>query len=88
MPFRSNLSRAFDEFDIDTFNLADETDEQSKVPSKAPKCPHCKITMRWFESRLAPQNGRRKIVHSFHCPNCAGIVQQEEPFKAALRPVA
>jgi hypothetical protein len=33
------------------------------------------------------QNGSQKIVHSFVCPNCATVIETEEPHKQALRVV-
>jgi hypothetical protein len=54
---------------------------------RAPQCPNCHIEMLWYQSRLQRQNGSSKIVHSFHCPNCAMVVQTEEPTRQALRVV-
>ena len=55
--------------------------------AKAPSCPYCSAMMLWYESRVKRDNGRSKVVHSFHCPNCAHVVQIEAPYKQALRVV-
>jgi len=55
--------------------------------AKAPSCPHCSAMMLWYESHVKRDNGRSKVVHSFHCPNCARVVQIEQPYKQALRVV-
>lgn len=62
-------------------------DEQQPQAPKAPQCPHCNITMLWYESHLRRDNGRQKIVHSFHCTNCAYVTQTEQPYRLALRVV-
>jgi hypothetical protein len=43
--------------------------------------------MLWYESHVKRDNGRSKVVHSFHCPNCAHVTQIEAPYKQALRVV-
>lgn len=63
------------------------SDEGEKKQPKPPSCPNCGIETLWYQSRLQRQNGSSKIVHSFHCPNCAMIVQTEEPMRHALRVV-
>jgi hypothetical protein len=63
------------------------SDEIEKERPKPPRCPNCGIDTLWYQSRLQRQNGSSKIVHSFHCPNCAMIVQTEEPMRQALRVV-
>ncbi len=62
---------------------------QDKTPGqlRAPQCLNCKIDTLWYQSRLQRQNGSSKIVHSFHCPNCAMVVTTEEPAKQGLRVV-
>jgi hypothetical protein len=40
------------------------SDDPKQQPPTAPECPHCKIAMRWFQSRLE-RNGGEAIVHSF-----------------------
>ena len=83
MPFRSNLKFAYDVADPPLASGADEP--PSKEQRKLPQCPHCKIEMVWYQSRLKRQNGSQAIVHSFHCPNCAQVSQIEEPKAFALR---
>ena len=62
---------------------------QDKTPGtpRAPQCPNCGIDTLWYQSRLQRQNGSSKIVHSFHCPNCAMVMTTEEPAKQGLRVV-
>ena len=67
---------------------ASNDDNPPPGADKAPKCPHCSTMTLWYESHLKRDNGRSKVVHSFHCPNCAAIVQIEKPFKQALRLVS
>ena len=90
MPFRSNLNRLVADHDRDRLSCEPGDDESSERPAlpKEPVCPHCNLPMQWFNSALRPSNGKRIIVHSFQCSNCARVVQREEPFKAALRLVA
>ena len=84
MRVRSNLKIAFAAEPITgTEQRAQDTPESGRP--KAPRCPNCHIETLWYQSRLQRQNGRSKIVHSFHCPNCAMIVQTEEPTRQALR---
>ena len=87
MPFRANLKYVC----VAESAPAPErvSDDKDKGPShpKAPVCPNCHISMLWYQSRLQRQNGSSKIVHSFHCPNCAMVVQTEEPNRNALRVV-
>ena len=52
-----------------------------------PRCPTCNIDTLWYQSRLQRQNETSKIVRSFHCPNCAMVVQTEESNRQALRVV-
>jgi hypothetical protein len=86
MPWRSNLRIAFGaEPSAPPDVAADETPESGKP--RAPRCPNCNIDTLWYQSRLQRQNGKSKIVHSFHCPNCAMVVQTEEPNRQALRVV-
>ena len=61
-------------------------DDVKQQPPTAPECPHCKIAMRWFQSRLE-RNGGESIVHSFYCENCARVVEQREPRKASFEPL-
>ncbi len=78
MPFRSNLRFAFRQAPAPR-----QADEPGQTPAqeKVPQCPHCKVDMLWYESHLVRENGRQKIIHSFHCPNCVAIAQIEEPWK-------
>lgn len=62
-------------------------DEPVPGAPKTPLCPVCRVETLWYQSRLLRQNGSSKIVHSFHCPNCAAIVQTDEPARQALRVV-
>jgi hypothetical protein len=64
-----------------------EDKDDSPGHPKAPTCPNCRVGMLWYQSRLQRQNGSSKIVHSFHCPNCAMVVQTEEPTQNALHVV-
>jgi len=59
-------------------------DETPGAP-RAPQCPNCRITTLWYQSRLQRQNGSSKIVHSYHCPNCARVMTTEEPAKHGRR---
>jgi predicted RNA-binding Zn-ribbon protein involved in translation (DUF1610 family) len=63
------------------------SDEAEKGRQSPPRCPNCGIETLWYQSRLQRQNGSSKIVHSYHCPNCAMIVQTEEPMRHGLRVV-
>jgi hypothetical protein len=84
MRLRANLKTAFVVEPVP----APERQTQDKPESgraKPPRCPHCNIDTLWYQSKLQRQNGSSKIVHSFHCPNCAMIVQTEEPSRQALR---
>ena len=84
MRLRANLKTAFAVEPA----LAAERQAQDKPESgraQAPRRPNCKIDTLWYQSKLQRQNGSSKIAHSFHCPNCAMIVQTEEPSRQALR---
>jgi hypothetical protein len=86
MPWRSSLRVAFAaEAAALPESMAPDKPESGKP--RAPRCPNCNIEMLWYQSRLQRQNGASKIVHSFHCPNCAMVVQTEEPNRQALRVV-
>jgi hypothetical protein len=85
MPFRANLK--FVCTGVTRAPARAQANEKTPERQKPPLCPHCHIEMLWYQSRLQRQNGSSKIVHSFHCPNCAMVVQTEEPTKQALRVV-
>ena len=85
MPFRK--LRSIESALAGPFHVAAEDDPSRPGERKAPTCPHCGVTMLWYESHLKRDNGRQKIVHSFHCPNCAYVTQTDEPFQRGL-PVA
>ena len=74
----------------DAFRLPVKANENIAPPGggKAPKCPHCSTMTLWYESHVQRDNGRSKVIHSFHCPNCAAVVQIEAPYKQALRVVS
>jgi hypothetical protein len=86
MPWRSNLKTAFTADPVAPPEPAAQDIPDSGKP-RAPRCPNCHIETLWYQSRLQRQNGKSKIVHSFHCPNCAMVVQTEEPNRQALRVV-
>jgi hypothetical protein len=86
MPWRSNLRIAFAAEHVPLPVIKAQDSPDSGRP-RAPRCPHCNTDMLWYQSRLQRQNGKSKIVHSFHCPNCAMVVQTEEPSRHALRVV-
>lgn len=92
MRLRSNLKRAFVAEAVIPAGKAREPgrsaqDKDETGRPKAPRCPNCNIETLWYQSRLQRQNGSSKIVHSFHCPNCAMVVTTEEPTRQALRVV-
>jgi hypothetical protein len=83
MPFRSNLKFS----EIGWAPSLQRTDDKHTEPEKPklPTCPHCSIPMVWFQTSLKHGDGRSKLVHSFHCTNCARIITIDEPYKQALR---
>ena len=83
MPFRSLLKMVSTPSIGAPRQAGDDTRQQ---PPTAPQCPHCKIPMRWYQSRLE-RNGGEAIVHSFDCGNCARVVQVREPKKASFEPL-
>jgi hypothetical protein len=85
MSLRPNLKVIFDcePVTIPAKRAQDNTPGQPRPP----KCPNCGIDTLWYQSRLHRQNGSSKIIHSFHCPNCAMVVTTEEPTKQGLRVV-
>ena len=87
MPFRENLKLICSDEQLVPLARASQDKDSEPDRLKAPFCPNCHIGMLWYQSRLQRQNGSSKIVHSFHCPNCAMVVQTEEPNKNALRMV-
>jgi len=86
MPWRSNLRVAIA---VEPVAVPDSIAQDSPESGKprAPRCPHCNVDTLWYQSRLHRQNGSSKIVHSFHCPNCAMVVNTEEPSRQAFRVV-
>lgn len=85
MPFRSNLKIVFGCETVAFPN--NEVQDSPPGGTPGPRCPNCNIETLWYQSRLHRQNGSSKIVHSFHCPNCAMVVTTEEPTKLGLRVV-
>jgi len=81
MPFR-NLKLVSSSL---PWEAASEDDPPESRAPKPPTCPNCKLPMSWYNSRLQRQNGSQKIVHSFVCPNCAMVIETDEPHKQALR---
>ena len=86
MPLRASFKIAFAADPVAAFEQKASESPESGRP-KAPRCPNCHIDTLWYQSRLQRQNGSSKIVHSFHCPNCAMVVQTEEPTRQAFRVV-
>lgn len=85
MSVRSNLKIVFGCEPV-AFPAKEAHDKTSNQP-RSPRCPNCNIETLWYQSRLHRQNGSSKIIHSFHCPNCAMVVTTEEPTKQGLRVV-
>jgi hypothetical protein len=85
MPWRANLRTGFAAEPV-TLPESIAHDPETGKP-RPPRCPACNIGTLWYQSRLQRQNGQSKIVHSFHCPNCAMVVQTDEPNRQALRVV-
>lgn len=86
MPWRSNLRAVFAAEAVAMPESMAQDKPESGRP-RPPRCPNCDIDTLWYQSRLQRQNGQSKIVHSFHCPNCAMVVQTDEPNRQALRVV-
>ena len=83
MPFRSNLKYIHD-LGCPAHHCGGD-DEPTKKNEPTPLCPNCRVATIWYQSKLERQNGSEKIVRSYYCPNCALVVETNEPAKHGLR---